>query len=458
MMKSNIEAYLQAMINDTGTNGLPTPKSRIGKLLYVICGKLGLIQQKVADVEMVANTQANWEQGNETAIDYVKGRTHYISETLINQASRTLANSSAATANLTTLPKICKMNLIEIPAGQHIYVYVDGNKFDVNELPADRNATVTIYESAEYTVTCKFGANTDRKSFDLRVYCSVFDASYAGKEFRAELVEETIKTLDEKFIPDVIARKTDIVEQIQSNWGQSDATATDYVKNRTHYDDEIQIDTFVWDGNSEGRIVVPQGDSGIFYTKISDVMPTLDDCSKGGTVVRTYPDGRSTTATVTAGTNANGIMVIANCLAAVPEELVGVYFENDDCTFPESGLYGIGSDGVSPRYEISITGFTGFNERVLKKLDPKFLPNGNTPIYVSDNRLYHDEACTQKVSAAELDNMIFNGGVTLNVDGYLHFPLIYEYDATYGSGISYMTYEDGIHHALTSEADDPHES
>lgn len=70
MMKSNIEAYLQAMINDTGTDGLPTPKSRIGKLLYVLCGKLGLIQK-------AANTQANWEQLDETAPDYVKGRTHY---------------------------------------------------------------------------------------------------------------------------------------------------------------------------------------------------------------------------------------------------------------------------------------------------------------------------------------------------------------------------------------------
>ena len=225
-----------------------------------------------------------------------------------------------------------------------------------------------------------------------------------------------VKPLDEKYIPNTIARKADIP---QSDLSQSDPVAPDYVKNRTHYDDEIQIDTFVWDGNSEGHIVVPQGDSGIFYTKISDVMPTLDDCSKGGKVVRTYPDGRSVTATIktsTTGIDSNGWLVIANSLVVVPEELVGVYFENDDCTFPESGLYGLGSDGVSPRYEISITGFTGFNERVLKKLDKKFLPDDiggvadwnaseGEPGYVK-NRTHYEETVFG-------DTLIWNG----NADG-----------------------------------------
>ena len=120
--------------------------------------------------------------------------------------------------------------------------------------------------------------------------------------------------------------------------------------------------------------------------------------------------------------------------------------------FPEKGLYFGGGFGWSHVVSLTSTEPVEQTKTVVKKLDPKYLPKGNTPLYVDSERLYHDEECTQKVSAAELDNMIFNGGVLLNVDGYLHFPLIYEYDGTYGSGISYMTYEGDIRHALTGEA------
>ena len=43
----------------------------------------------------------------------------------------------------------------------------------------------------------------------------------------------TIKQLDEKYIPDTIARTADIK---QSDWSQSDPTSIDYIKNRTHFD------------------------------------------------------------------------------------------------------------------------------------------------------------------------------------------------------------------------------
>lgn len=48
----------------------------------------------------------------------------------------------------------------------------------------------------------------------------------------------TIHTLDEKFIPDTIARVSDIPEgsaQINTDWNQNDSAQPDYVKNRTHW-------------------------------------------------------------------------------------------------------------------------------------------------------------------------------------------------------------------------------
>ena len=53
-----------------------------------------------------------------------------------------------------------------------------------------------------------------------------------------------MKQLDEKFIPNTIARLTDIPDgnNIQGDWNQNDETAPDYIKNRTHYGTLTRID------------------------------------------------------------------------------------------------------------------------------------------------------------------------------------------------------------------------
>ena len=336
--------------------------------------------------------QPDLSQNDPDAADYVKNRTHHM-ETSWNSVGRLAGTTFQEKADLgIRYAGRCSQGLTPIENARYrmtINETVLGPAlYRVNNKFTDGYCLGNAYLYGLYT----YGNSKTKEEIEAEGYVDTKeDFVYVNSSFVAttnpnviagehvgvftEMETVVVKPLDEKYIPNTIARKADIP---QSDLSQSDPAAPDYVKNRTHYDDEIQIDTFVWDGNSEGRIVVPQGDSGIFYTKISDVMPTLDDCSKGGKVVRTYPDGRSVTGTIktsTTGININGWLVIANSLVVVPEELVGVYFENDDCTFPESGLYGIGSDGVSPRYEISITGFTGFNERVLKKLDPKYLPD-----------------------------------------------------------------------------------
>ena len=344
---------------------------------------------EAADIPVVV--QPDLSQNDPNAADYVKGRTHHM-ETSWHSVGWIAGATFQEKSDLGIRYTRCSQGLTPIENARY-RMTINGTVlgpalYRVNDRFTDGYCLGNAYLYGLYT----YGSGKTKEEIEAEGYVDTKeDFVYVNSSFVAttnpnviagknvpvftEMETVVVKPLDEKYIPNTIARKADIP---QSDLSQSDPAAPDYVKNRTHYDDEIQIDTFVWDGNSEGRIVVPKGDSGIFYTKISDVMPTLDDCSKGGKVVRTYPDGRSVTATIKTSTtsiNSNGWLVIANSLVVVPEELVGVYFENDDCTFPESGLYGIGSDGVSPRYEISITGFTGFNERVLKKLDPKYLPD-----------------------------------------------------------------------------------
>jgi hypothetical protein len=46
----------------------------------------------------------------------------------------------------------------------------------------------------------------------------------------------TVHQLDEKFIPDSIARVSDLARfATTADWSQNDTSAADYVKNRTHY-------------------------------------------------------------------------------------------------------------------------------------------------------------------------------------------------------------------------------
>lgn len=85
-----------------------------------------------------------------------------------------------------------------------------------------------------------------------------------------------IKTLDEKFIPDSIARVSDIPQggqdlSVQPDLTQNDETAPDYVKGRTHWDEMVEID---WLGDTEDRDSLVY--DGTTFVKISDNAPKRD--------------------------------------------------------------------------------------------------------------------------------------------------------------------------------------
>lgn len=75
---------------------------------------------------------------------------------------------------------------------------------------------------------------------DVYPEAGVYFMTYAamGVYTRSLKAKETVYQLDEKYIPDTIARTVDLV---QSDWNQNDPEATDYIKNRTHYE-EIYFD------------------------------------------------------------------------------------------------------------------------------------------------------------------------------------------------------------------------
>lgn len=70
-----------------------------------------------------------------------------------------------------------------------------------------------------------------------------------------------------------------------SDWSQSDPSASDYVKNRTHYIEKA-FEDITWDGDTEGRDIGYINDKNIFY-KVSDQTPSVEDLI-GATKTTTY--------------------------------------------------------------------------------------------------------------------------------------------------------------------------
>lgn len=93
--------------------------------------------------------------------------------------------------------------------------------------------------------------------------------------------EIEIQTLDEKFIPDTIARKTDI----GADWEQKDELALDFIKNKPFGEIITRGDTITWDGNIEGRTCVlldiPDNNSKAGWCLMSDYVLTPDDFTEG---------------------------------------------------------------------------------------------------------------------------------------------------------------------------------
>lgn len=65
---------------------------------------------------------------------------------------------------------------------------------------------------------------------------------------------------------------------VQPDWNQNDETAADYVKNRTHWEENNQT-VIEWDGSTEGRDNFAF-ENGIVWYKVSDATPSVDELAE----------------------------------------------------------------------------------------------------------------------------------------------------------------------------------
>lgn len=101
----------------------------------------------------------------------------------------------------------------------------------------------------------------------------------------------TIHCLDEKFIPDTVARMSDIPEAVIPDLSQNDSTQPDYVKNRTHWAeiDITQLHNFSADVKLEStngyksedvNVLAPNVEAGRFYTVMVDGVDYVLECQE----------------------------------------------------------------------------------------------------------------------------------------------------------------------------------
>lgn len=96
--------------------------------------------------------------------------------------------------------------------------------------------------------------------------------------------DSTTKILDEKYIPDTIARKSDIV---QSDWNENEESSFSFIKNRPFYEIDHSIS---WDGNTDGLECVQLDNETSIY-KVSDYIPTIEELIGQFVIMQTVVDG-----------------------------------------------------------------------------------------------------------------------------------------------------------------------
>ena len=218
------------------------------------------IENAIADIERPV--QSDWNESDEASQAYVLNRVCYedyeYNETASGNLGTTLANGYYFKG------KVVESNPIAL--GEVYRVVYNGNEYmlESHECTNDSNTTIVYLGNAiilENTSSNYTGMQDTGEPFvftysDITKTFSV-SAEGSGVPFTVEKQSKILKQLDEKFIPDSIARASDVnelntlvgdtgvAEQIgealinnQANWKQNDSTKADYIKNRPFYTED----------------------------------------------------------------------------------------------------------------------------------------------------------------------------------------------------------------------------
>lgn len=159
-----------------------------------------------------------------------------------------------------------------------------------------------------------------------------------------------------------------INEGSQADWNQNDATAPDYVKNRTHYSSGKAFEDIIWDGSETGYSVV-EPEEGLKLVKVSDHTPSQEELV--GTIM--YVDnGEIITITSELISDMNGLAYHA-FYGYISDGIYVILSPDEFCNVANMPI-GTFTKGIyfSKTSDYFITALC-FPERIVK-LDEKYLP------------------------------------------------------------------------------------
>lgn len=180
--------------------------------------------------EKLKESVADWNQNDETALDYVKNRPFYedTKDLVIYVPEQKITFDYNGAAYLQYFEEVSLGDCFNVKFDNNIYEievvngYLQGDSVLLSRFTTQEGNEIQIIWDSSYFVSCDEFIGTEHTIF-----------VYQG--------EVVIKTIDPKFLPD----------NIQSDWNQNDEAALDYVKNRTH-----------WEG--EGKVVIVPETVGVF--------------------------------------------------------------------------------------------------------------------------------------------------------------------------------------------------
>ena len=226
-----------------------------------------------------SSVQADLNQNDENAPDFVKGRTHWIEDNMVivewDGVTEGGQHPSAEGQVLDTIVKVNDLtpDISEL-IGAKVTINNDGELVEdvVSESVIIKQGDLASVAGLIYIFYKDEIAEGDTvinvPGAGMYFSTSSYNNSFISKiEFGSVAVHQ----LDEKYIPESIARKSD-VDAVKKDWHQNDEAAPDYIENRTHWEEFVK---FEYDPDDTGHLVFFYGS--FTLDKISDLVPRKEE-------------------------------------------------------------------------------------------------------------------------------------------------------------------------------------
>ena len=246
-----------------GNIEIEIPELEIPEIDYPVTSVNGMTGDVVIESGLGGvSMQADWSQNDENAVDYVKGRTHWVEDNYISILTELIdfdfINDGDKVSDGVYCHTIGNIEL-NLDTGKKYLVIWNGTQYELTchskSWTNDTNSGRDYY-LGNAKLLQNLNVNDDIYSdVPFCVYKTVWDypnqisavgAYMLGEEpiaVTVNILESNgllYHALNENFIPDSIARVRDIpTGGLQSDWNQNDDTSTEYIKNRPFYENIV---------------------------------------------------------------------------------------------------------------------------------------------------------------------------------------------------------------------------